>query len=90
MRTLNMDLSFICTDVKENSFSYELFCTWPRDRLEKAAKSNSEMGFLVNREVFLPTAQTYLLFVVLVCCSSAMEAVSVCNFPSVYFLNRNY
>ena len=31
--------------VKENSFSYEWFHTWPR--LEKEATSNSEMGHCV-------------------------------------------
>ena len=32
--------------VKENSFSYEWFCTWPLS--EKEAKSNSEMGYWVG------------------------------------------
>ena len=32
--------------VKENLFSYERFCTWPR--FEKEVKSNSEMGHWVR------------------------------------------
>ena len=32
--------------VKENSFSYEWFCTWPLS--EKEAKSNSEMGYWID------------------------------------------
>ena len=34
--------------VKEHSFSYESFCTWPR--FENEAKSNLKMGYCLETE----------------------------------------
>ena len=44
-KTIHMDISFIC--MKENSFSYEWFCTWPR--FEKRLKATRKCHGLLKR-----------------------------------------
>ena len=48
-KTVHMDIYFYF-HMKENSFPYEWFCTWPR--FEKEAKSNSEKGYCLLTHVY--------------------------------------